>query len=363
MQSIKRMGILYGRLGLSTDPELIERRGAGVRAAAEALQEEDIIGILKAAYGLGTEDGAFAFLSHFSSVDPTFDVRPSDREAALLAASVVDYVIEDEAEDSAKLALAMVTGSCTGVRSPAGHVELIGIAEKALAFHQGNANTPPEDREYNKQPNSLVNAISAVGGHSHPHFQTAAPIVTSALQELGKYAEENALEAARSDNVVLAYVRRLEQEVRTYWWVAGGWSIDADMLFSRFHSDEAALRAGKELADKNHVALGLFAAPALISMLVERGRENELAKVSLREAAVRPSREWRRQNFGASSSGPLAQLLPITTALGYAAESDDAADWEPRFKRLTGVDPSELFDPIKLGVQLYRECLTMRALA
>ena len=38
MESIQRMGILYGKLGLSTDASLIERRGRGVEAAARVFK-------------------------------------------------------------------------------------------------------------------------------------------------------------------------------------------------------------------------------------------------------------------------------------------------------------------------------------
>ena len=55
--------------------------------------------------------------------------------------------------------------------------------------------------------------------------------------------------------------------------------------------------------------------------------------------------------------------MPITAALGLAADSEDESDWLPRFKRLTALDPDKSFAPVDLGVQLYREQVLLRALA
>lgn len=94
-----------------------------------------------------------------------------------------------------------------------------------------------------------------------------------------------------------------------------------------------------------------------LSRLSRLGSDLQIA-----EAATLPDRSWRSKIFGADAEEPLADLLPVTSAQGLAALSEDADDWLPRFKRLTGIDPLKKLKPIDLGLQLYRERLILRAL-
>lgn len=359
MQAIKRMGPLYGRLGLSTDASLIERRGNGIKAAAEALQVKDIPEILRYVFGLGRTKAEPGFLSYFSDQDPTFDVQPGDREASLLAASVVAYEMESETEISGLLALGLVTASFGGIRPPLVDDQLLNLGDKALVTAQSVATLPPSDRMYNKQSKTFTESVTVL---QSSHINNSLPHTLTSLQELGKYTEKNALAAAKSDNEILGYVKQLEEELRTHWWVTGGWSTDAGMAFHALTPVEAALRAGKELADKNSTKLGLFAAPALLNLIINTGRKSSSKEATLAEAATLPDRSWRSKIFGADAEESLADLLPVTSAQGLAALSEDADDWLPRFKRLTGIDPLKKLKPIDLGLQLYRERLILRAL-
>lgn len=362
MNAIKRLGVLYGKLGLATDTRLIEVRQTGVKAAADELQAEGIPDILRCAFGLKSTNANF--LTHFSETDPTFDVQPGDREAALLAGSVVAYEMEQSTSLSGELALSLVTASFGGIRSPVIDDELVALGEKTLAEHQSKTSSSPADRKYSKQPETLTSATqNLVQFSATPHYHQVHPHVSAVIQELGKYAEANALAAAKNDNEILHYVRMLEEEVRVYWWVTGGWSTEAKMAFHSLKPVEAALRAGKELAEKHSNPIGLFAAPALLGLVLERGRQTASKGVSLAKAAVIPDRTWRAAMFESVASGPLADLLPMTAALGLAVSSDDADDWQPRFKRLTNVDPMHELEPQDLGLQLYREQLMLRALA
>ncbi|MCW5704596.1 MAG: hypothetical protein KIT82_18680 [Bradyrhizobium sp.] len=359
MEAIKRLGIAYGKLGLSTDAELIGRRGEGVKAAAGDLRMEGIGPLVMAAFGVGSGDGRFAFLQNIST-DPTFDVQPADREALLLAGAVAEYEIENGTDISADLALAVVTCACGGLRQPPLGDQLVVVARNNLAYYQGQGADRPKDRTHSKIGEEVTGAIEAIGPTQH--FTQAAPNVKAALQAVSTYAESVASAAASSDQEILGYVRRLEQEMRTYWWVAGGWSDALGKPFRQLPLAVAAVCAGKELADKHPGPVGLFAAPALIDLVLERGRTDSVANVALQAAAVSPDRDWRGKVFGEIAAGQLAALMPVTAALGLAAASEDADDWKPRFKRLTGLEPDATLPAPELGVQLYRECLLARSL-
>lgn len=364
MSAIKRMGVLYKKLGLATEPSLIEARAAGVVAASEAMGVSEVPELLRYVFGLARDTKEPSFFAHFSEQDPTFDVQPGDKEASLLASSIVAYELEQKTSVSGTLALCIVTASLGGVRRPITDDQLLGLAELSLVNAQGESNKAPSKRTYHAQPNDLTAAFEEVEQlNGSLYFNSAKPSVLKSFQLLGKYAESNSLASAKNDNIILTYIQGLEEELRTYWWVTGGWSSDAGKAFRHLPVLEAALRAGKELVDKNSASLGLFAAPALLSLVIENGRQTNSEKMSLIEAATTMDLDWRTEIFGKIATGSFADLLPVTTAQGYAAESEDAPDWQPRFKRLTGIDPAVEIPPLDLSLQIYRERLTFRALS
>ena len=361
MEAIKRLGVAYGKLGISTDAGLIGRRGEGVAAAAGALKTEGLAPLVQSAFDLGSGDERFGFLSAFE-IDPTFDVGPADREAGLLAGAVAEYEIENGTEHSAILALMVVTAACGNLRAPALNDRLVQVAHAELSSAQGAQATKPKDRTYSKQPQTLTDAIAAISNGASQYFHQSAPAVTAALTALGAYAESSALASARNDNQLLAYVSDLEKEMRTYWWVAGGFSEDAGRPFRLLPMALAALLTGKELANKHTNEIGLFAAPALIDMVLERGRTATDEPITFAEAAMAAQRPWRRENFGFAASTPWSSLLPASSALALSAQSDDAEDWKPQFKRLTGLASDASMPATVLAAQLYRERLVARAL-
>ena len=364
MSSIKRLGLLYGRLGLSTDAGLIERRGKGVSAVAVAIERTDVLPLVRRAFGLGQPAASAGFLTSMQDEDPTFDVQAGDVEAGLLAAAILDRAIEEEGDQSGVAALAVVTAAAGGLRRPTDHDGLVGEAERMLAAIQGSSTGAPVNRTYNKQPKAFLDALETIPAHSGNYFNQASPHVVKALADLGKYAEAGALAAAVDDNAVLAYVGRLERELRLYWWVTGGWSADAAMPFRRMGVTEAALRGGKELADKAFNDVGLFAAPAMLDMILERGRDADgFVATSLGDISRTGDLAWRRGVFSAAGSGALCDILALSTALHLAADSEDADDWHPRFLRMTGIDVKATLDPVSLGLQLYRERLVSKAFA
>jgi hypothetical protein len=360
MNAIKRLGVSYGKLGLSTDPDLIARRGEGVKAAADELDKAGVAPLVQAAFGVGTDADSFGFLSDFSG-DPTFGVQAGDKEAELLACAIAEYEIENGTDLSDVLALTVVTCACRGIRQPALNDQLIAVAEEQLAHSQGLNAPRPKDRTYIKQPKAIADAIEAIPT-GNQYFHQAVAQVNAALQSIAKYTESVAIAAAKSDEEMLTYVRRVEEEMRTYWWVTGGWSDECKGPFRGLSGSLAAICAGYELANKHSSAIGLFAAPALIDLVLERGRTDPIEEIVLEHAAVVPTRDWRKQHFATAASGPLASLLPITTALGLSSASEDADDWKPRFRRVVGLEPTLSLSATEFSMQLYRERLVARTL-
>ncbi|MCP3024544.1 GTPase-associated system all-helical protein GASH [Cupriavidus basilensis] len=360
---MKRMGVLYGRLGLAPAPALIEARYEGLVAACEKLDLKHVPNLVGCTLGLkdyGLDDG---FLSFFSERDPAFDVKPQDKEAALLAGSAISYAFAETFEIEQALALCLATASFGSARSAIADDQLVDQAELKLSELQTHQAGVPSDRKYHPRGKVLTTALEALSEPaSRQNWATGIQNTQTAVEELVQYTEKIAEHAARNDNVVLDYLRHLESEVHVYWWASSGWSADAKQAFKHLGSGETAIRAGKELADKSRSTVGLFAAPALLAMVLERGRDGTPESLTLATAAVAVELSWRKANFQALSEGVHANLMPLTTAMGMAASSDDHNDWQPRFERLTGLQVTQELTIDQLAIQMYRERLVARLL-
>jgi hypothetical protein len=360
-EAFRRAGILYGRLGLTTPSTLIEGRYPGIKAAAEALTVELLPELLHVLFGrTGAEE--VGFLEHFRS-DPTFDVRPADKEAALLATAIADYAMTEKLGIAGEIALSVITSALGGMRQPAVASDILTIADETLTAKQAERQEPPGRRNKIAAPADLVQAITNIKGQQPVHTALPAivPAVTAALEQLNSYTASISQQAANINNSLLAHIAKLEEEMRMHWWVVGGWSAEADSFFRDLDVPQAAVQAGWELAGKTSASLGLHATPALLDMVLNRGRDS-LSIVALTAAAKAPTLVWRKAHFGTIAGGPLAPLLPVSTMFGLSADSADEDDWKPAFTRKTGLDPASTIGPMNLAVQVYRERLVRNLL-
>lgn len=360
--AIARMATHYERVGLATPSETIAARQEMARAVAKTFKLKDLPDLVRCIFGLKLSTDTPTFLTATAESGLT-EIRAADVEAGLFASALAGALLTSKGRAAEILALTLVTASVGNLRKPSVDEHLLAEAGDALIATQSAQSVVPADRTYVTQPKPLAEAVEAVRAGGNLGNATAHTNVVAALEFLGKYAEANALASAANDNQILKYVQQLQSELRIYWWVTAAWSISGNRAFKDLSPAHAALRAGTELAAKDSSPAGLFAAPALLEMILARGRTAKMKPSTLAAAAVEPERDWRRENFIKAATGDFADLVPITAALGLAADSEDEGDWMPRFKRLTALDPDTSFAPVDLGVQLYREQVLLRALA
>jgi hypothetical protein len=116
--AVTQMGVLYGKLGLSTSAELIEARGKGVEAASKALKKEHIGPLVRCTLGLVDTEAPLPLAEVFSELDPTFDVRAQEPEASLLCSSILALEMETPEALGDEVALMLTAASFGGVRKP-----------------------------------------------------------------------------------------------------------------------------------------------------------------------------------------------------------------------------------------------------
>lgn len=358
METIKKLARLYGKLGMSTDPELVESRVKCVDDSAKKLKVAAVYDLTRSILGLKISEEP-AFLSALSEADPSLDLSPNDKETSILACAIANRVLSLSGDVAEKLSLLLVTACFGGRRQPQFDPDILSLAAETLTACQGIKTSAPESRKYNQQSEALTVAIQAFNDNIADYGSASAPIA-AALAALGKYAEGNARAAAISDNDILHYVRRLEEEARVQWWVMGGWSESANKPYRELDQTEAALLAASELVEKDSSPLGLFAAPALFDMIITKDRTDKAPCIETVAAiATKMSIEWRSNKFKDYANSSNLGLLPLCSAMGIAAVDEDASDWAPRFQRLTLIDPALELDSRQLSVQLYRELLVL----
>jgi hypothetical protein len=357
--AIAQIGVLYGKLGLSTSAELIEGRKKGVEAASKALTREQIGLLVRSALELVDTDAPHPLAEVFSELDPTFDVRANQPEAALLCSSILALGMEASNAFGDEVALLLTAASFGGVRKPKSGATLLCDAERFLADARSEATTSPKVRPHLAAGKAFTDAFAGIPESGAVDGSLLRPALTG----LQSYTESRSKAAVQGESDILAYVRRLEEELRTYWWVSARWCDGLKIPFREISTPEAALRAGLELADKTSLPLGLNAAPALVDMVLNDGRADLCKDLTLAQVASAADLEWRKDQFAAFAESGDAWLLPLSTAMGLAAISEDADDWIPRFKRATKIDPKKVkIRPVALASQIYCEQLAQRLL-
>lgn len=344
---------LYSRLGLNTDAEIVARRESGAARGAENLELKDLPDLMSGLFQIG-QGGEGAYLTAFEE-DPGFEVRVGDKEAVLLAAVIADHALEDE-ELSGPTALTLRSVSFGGVRSLEVENGLLNRADNMLSKAQSEEAALPTKRNKSPVPASLDEAIEAVEAVTPQQIGELPRAVHTALQELMAYVANASQADVTGHNRLRAHIERLEKETRTHWWVTGGWSALGDKLFGDLPLPVAIVFSALELQEQHDARTGLYAAPALLQLILERKRDN-LPPLSITDIATGPELSFRKERFGSLASSDKIGLFPLSSALGLAADADDEDDWKAAFRRKVGLDTDRKFEPLQLTVQLYHESL------
>ena len=171
------------------------------------------------------------------------------------------------------------------------------------------------------------------------------------------FANRSQNHLAQQLTAIVKYQQRLQEDANLHWWVIGGWSSDERCPFGNFSPAEAAVRAGKELADLTKLPAGPYSAPALLDLVLQKVPGGPQSMITLRQATMACAAPWRRSWCTDVEAASHGVLMPLSLAAAIAAESDDAPDWEPRFKRSALIPPDTQMSALDLALQMFRERL------
>ena len=365
MADFKRLGAMYGRLGLRTPAELVSRRMEAAPAVLAAVTKEQVTTLVRVAFGLAKPGEAIFLVEGFSDADPTFHLVGDDEEVRLLATAVLAEMVEAPGPLAGTCALAVVAASFGGVRPLAHEPGLALQAAERLADVQVASSRRTVDREPTREPPDVSGELQAIRGVTSPqHVATIAANAAQAIETLAEYAVEVGRAAVAREDALSAHVRALETETRLQWWVTSRWSEEAGEPFRDVGPAAAAILAGVELAERAGHALGVASAPALLDMVLGASERGEMTEpVALASAATAPGIDWRRELPRGLGTSPDAALVPMSLAMALAADSGDEEDWIPRFRRATSLDATSMITPMQLAHQVYLERLLTRRCA
>ena len=362
MSSFDALGPIYAKMGIATSPEIIAARKAAADAGFQAFKQAHLGSAISGALGLGPDGEAEHLFDVMREKDPTLDLEPSDLEATALLSAILSAEMNVGDPLGGLVALGLVTAAFGAVRQSPTHPQLVEEAENALAQRQFVVSSGSGAIAAPKMPHDVTEALGAISVQNMNFGPVLAPNpAMAAIRKVAEYTHLVHGSALSAVNGANAHIRRLEEELRTYWWVVGGWSDELKVAFRTTGQSEAAVLAGYELAAKTTLPLGLFAAPALLDRVIREDRKGSPQMPPLSEA-IGEVPKWFRQRFQTAATVH-AELLPVTLALALSGEGGEDEDWRPRFKRLAKLPADCKMSPHDLALQTYRETLFGRALS
>jgi hypothetical protein len=356
------LAALYKALGLETSSDLVERRIAGATSAMGALDAAKVCVLARAALELSLKDGELGwFLGAFREADRAFTGRETDIEIALLAAAVLRAAIEEDRPVSTLAALAVSTGGFGRIRPVGTDDELAAFAEQSLIkLQQRESAVTPKPATVEPSPDITGTLTTLQQAGEANQFNNGWTPIRNLISGLAEFVNDSQRQLVLQLNVMVEYQKRLTEETHMQWWVIGGWSNDEWKPFPTFNAAEAAIRAGKELAELTTLPAGPYGAPALLDLVLQKVPPGAGEPIAVNRAVTSCPAPWRRSWTSHLIDWPHAPLLPVSFAAALAADSDDAADWEPRFQRLTGIPATTEMSTLDLGLQVFRERLLRR---
>ena len=91
--------------------------------------------------------------------------------------------------------------------------------------------------------------------------------------------------------------------------------------------------------------------------------ESELREsTTIQDSIISSSSDWRNKWISNVDIKEIEDLLPIHFAVQRSVETSGETDWLPAFERIAGFDARSSINPCDLALQVYQECLFVKAL-
>lgn len=350
----------YRAAGLAVGPEVLRTRQQPFDKLREAINSRSSVDLIRIYFGLRVPQGTEWFRSAFAETDVSFSLIDNEREAAVLAAGLLEAAVED---GTLYPAFGVLTATVGGVRTPLVRQDLVAsmrrkIQEQALNTRNSDYINPLTINVPAKSKlGSELAALSAA-----PDAAKTATLLKQVSEEFTSTSKTLAEQITDGFNSITSHITTLREEVELLWWHVGGWSRLLERPFSELSAGLAAVLAGIDVAELSRSDTGAAAAAALLQRTLAVGRNGALNNVSIREVADTLDEQQLGRIWLPPKLGDVPDICPVLTALAKAKEIGRGPAWHGAFQKASGIDVDVSLTPLEMAVQVYRERLLLRAL-
>ena len=301
--------------GMNPPADVLQKRWAGVEAIQ--FDADEIVSLTELFFGFfdGKDTYVAQFRKVFQDADSSFRMRDNNQELSVLAGAALVVVMDSDLIELGDLAaLALVSSAAQNLRAAPCVAEIPERAVKHLgrrAVSRGKIKADDAPQDENKTE------------------------LLKLRRELDVIGEES--------NVL--------------WWIFGETSRDTGKRWSKCTVPQAALMAGKELADLARIAPGPASAAALLDRIVRHAKAKPPAQVAVKDAIASMPLDWRQKLAGDCCPDTLKNLRPISQGIKMSVELAANEAWVGALAPSTKIQRGSKIAPRLLAYQFFLECV------
>jgi len=348
----------YRPVGMGDNRERLERRWKGVVGLVKNADTKSVETMI--AFALRTKPRPQAandasLRQTFKAVDDLFDMEGNDRELEILCGSALATLFQVDSDTAVRAALATTTAGCGGVRTADFPVDLIGVADAAVARISEARRTRPDIR---KMTIATAPKISLEQENAALKQTVSGETATAALSALSKQTENAMLTLTRNVATVLKaahdFAEIQDEELQMLWWLFGSRSTKMNRPFSDIPLEAQPFVLAAELADITKFLPG----PGSVKPILSRAGLKERTNCSVIAAVNACGADVLRSLIGDIEPSTITQ--PLHFAIKRQLETGDDTSWVAAWSQITGIDAGFSLPGIELGKLFYRERLGVR---
>ncbi|HMT41618.1 MAG TPA: GTPase-associated system all-helical protein GASH [Sphingorhabdus sp.] len=291
------------------------------------------------------EDKYKAVLAAMSGGSTSMDPSSAKRELQFLSAAALVHLFSSLPD----AAIAVITSSFAGLRSPELPMDLAAMASTALTALRKKAHTRPDAKDLEIAVPKLNFEVSEETEEPADEDQWKQEI--ERLSDSVGAALERIVEA--QNKVAKRLSRQLtfgDEELQMLWWLMGEYSSVAGKPFSKVDPMFRPLAFGKELGELAEISPG----PASVAAMLARAGVGD-KPTTIQDAINAPDIGWAQAVSSAKAVSPVT--TPLHFALEKRAEVNSADAWQVSWAAMTGLPADTKLPAVRLAELFYLEHL------
>ena len=345
----KKFNDWYVDVCLSPQEGQIEKRIKCVEEFAASIKIEDILSLAKLYYGMQVEEvQRDRIAAVFSKIDATFSARYSE-ELALLAGCVLLEIAENNSDyDSLAEQLVLSIYFCG---------EPIETPEIKQAIQEQYDKDRIHLRESSVKKEEFVkeNTVGELEEHIEENGwdDDADSKLLTVLQGLDakvKHLQEGLTKLKETQSIY-------REDSQLLWWMLSKWSNVLNCELETIGKAEGCLMIGYETASLISNDPGPYSIEGVLKQMVDACL-GEDSPVAIADLIMNTNQQFKDRIVAEMKNSPLIEYLPLCNAIIRADNTEEIAEWYPKFKRECIKRDADInLRPSQYALQMYMECM------